>query len=306
MGQTAFPQRAGLRFALAPVVQTSQPVWKPVLWTLAVLGTLGALVGAAVVLGGLYNIAATAQHTQPVYSVLETAMHNSVQLRARDVIVPAALAVPERVLRGAACFRDRCVQCHGGPGVAADAIGMAMQPVPGSLIGAANTWQARELYWITRHGIKMSGMPAWQYHLSEDELWAVVAFLQQLPALTPPAYAALVQQAGSCRRADTAAPSVVAVAQADLAERGRLALRMYACHACHAIPGVTGAQPQVGPPLAGFASGQLIAGRLAHTQDNLVAWIRHPQRIDARTAMPDLGVTEAHAREMAAYLATLR
>ena len=92
----------------------------------------------------------------------------------------------------------------------------------------------------------------------------------------------------------------------NLAARGQLALRMYGCHACHSIPGVTGLQPQVGPPLAGFASAQLIAGRLANTHDNLVAWIRHPQRIDPKTAMPDQGVTQVHAEEMAAYLATLR
>ena len=281
-------------------------MWKPVLWTVLVLGALGALAGAAVVFGGLYNIAATAQHTQPVYAVLQTTMVNSVRLRARNVVVPALLDAPERVLRGAACYRDRCAQCHGGPGVPANEIGMAMQPVPGSLIGAARTFRARELYWITRHGIKMSGMPAWQYHLSEAELWAVVAFLQQLPALTPTAYRDWVLQAQACHPAEPQPASTPATDTAKLAERGHLALRMYGCHACHAIPGITGSEPQVGPPLAGFAGGQLIAGRLANTQDNLVAWIRHPQRIDARTAMPDLGVTPEHALEMAAYLATLR
>lgn len=61
----------------------------------------------------------------------------------------------------------------------------------------------------------------------------------------------------------------------------------------------------VGPPRAGFASGQLIAGRIANTHANLVAWIRHPQRIDPLTAMPDLGVTPEHAEQMTAYLATL-
>ena len=279
------------------------------LWTVVVLGALAALAGAAVVYGGLYNIAATAQHTQPVYSLLEKTMNTSVQRRARDVVVPPSLQAPERVRRGAACYRERCAQCHGGPGVPADAIGMAMQPVPGSLIGAARAWQTKELYWITRHGIKMSGMPAWQHHLSEAELWAVVAFVQTLPALTPTAYAELMQQARQCRSAEppSAATAPTAPGAAiDKAERGQLALRMYGCHACHSIPGVSGPQPQVGPPLAGFASGQLIAGRLANTHDNLVAWIRQPQRIDARTAMPDLAVTQEHADEMAAYLATLR
>jgi mono/diheme cytochrome c family protein len=168
---------------------------------------------------------------------------------------------------------------------------------------AARAWRARELYWITRNGIKMSGMPAWQHHLSEAELWAVVAFVLQLPELTPAAYAELMVQAPQCRGAEP--PGAPGRAN-DRAERGRLALSMYGCHACHSIPGVSGSQPQVGPPLAGFASGQLIAGRLPYTHDNLVAWIRQPQRFDPRTAMPDHAVTPEHADEMAAYLATLR
>ena len=285
-------------------------IWKPVLWTVGVLGALAALVGAAVVVGGAYNVAATEQHTQPMYTLLETAMHSAVRRRARDVVVPPGLDAPERVLRGAACYRDRCVQCHGGPGVASDAIGMAMQPVPGSLIGAARVWRASELYWITRHGIKMSGMPAWQQHLSEAELWAVVAFVQRLPALTPSAYGELVQQASTCGEAEpAAAPGTAPAAPAtptDRIERGRLALRLYGCHACHSIPGVSGPQPQVGPPLAGFAKRSLIAGRLANTPANLVAWIRDPKRFDPRTAMPDQSVTEAHAADMAAYLSTLQ
>lgn len=95
----------------------------------------------------------------------------------------------------------------------------------------------RELYWITRNGIKMSGMPAWQHHLSEAELWAVVAFVRQLPALTPGAYADVMVQARQCRSAE---PPAAPGARRDRAERGQLALRMYGCHACHSIPGVSG------------------------------------------------------------------
>jgi cytochrome c2 len=90
------------------------------------------------------------------------------------------------------------------------------------------------------------------------------------------------------------------------AARGKAALTQYACSACHSIPGITGSQPQVGPPLAGMATRRLIAGRLPNTPDNMQAWIREPQRFDPHSAMPALGVTAAHARDMAAYLATLR
>jgi cytochrome c1 len=85
-----------------------------------------------------------------------------------------------------------------------------------------------------------------------------------------------------------------------------VALYQYACSACHTIPGITGSSPQVGPPLDGLGSRTLIAGKLANTQENLVRWLRRPHQVDPLTAMPDLGVTEADARDIAAYLSTLR
>lgn len=89
-------------------------------------------------------------------------------------------------------------------------------------------------------------------------------------------------------------------------ENGRLLLRQFGCGSCHEIPKVAAAKGKVGPPLAGIASRVYIAGVLANTPANLVAFIRDPQKAAPRTAMPDLGVTEAHARDMVAYLYTLK
>lgn len=91
----------------------------------------------------------------------------------------------------------------------------------------------------------------------------------------------------------------------EAAQRGRVALHQHACHSCHVIPGVVGSDRQVGPPLAGFARRTLIAGRLPNTRDNLVAWIREPQRIDPASAMPSMSVSPADAQDMAAYLEQL-
>ncbi len=90
------------------------------------------------------------------------------------------------------------------------------------------------------------------------------------------------------------------------AERGRMALTQYACHACHTIPGVTGSQVFVGPPLDGMASRALIAGKLPNTSENMLRWIMHTQEVSPGNAMPDMGVQEQHARDMAAYLETLK
>jgi cytochrome c len=87
---------------------------------------------------------------------------------------------------------------------------------------------------------------------------------------------------------------------------GRRLLRAYGCWTCHTIPGVTGADARVGPPLTGFAGRMYIAGLLANNPENLVRWIQDPTAVDSLTAMPDVGASSAEARHMAAYLYTLR
>lgn len=90
-------------------------------------------------------------------------------------------------------------------------------------------------------------------------------------------------------------------------DRGaRLMRQTYGCGACHVIPGVTGATGMVGPPLNEWSRRVYIAGSLANTPENLVFWIRQPQAVEPGTAMPDLGVTEPDARDIAAYLYSLR
>jgi mono/diheme cytochrome c family protein len=263
--------------------------------------------GAAIVVyAGLYDVSATAPHTRFVYSLLETSMRRAVQVRAREIPVPP-LGAPEQLARGAACFRALCVQCHGAPGVAPEPMAMSMEPLPGSLIDARRHWRPQELYLITRDGIKMSGMPAWRLRLGEEDLWSVVAFLDQLPALSPANYASSAGPAApDCRAGQGRPPRAGPKERSERLEQGRLALRHYACTACHTIPGIVGSRPQVGPPLAGLASRSLIAGRLANSEENLIRWIRHPRSVDPRTAMPELDVSEEDAISMAAYLATLR
>jgi cytochrome c1 len=88
--------------------------------------------------------------------------------------------------------------------------------------------------------------------------------------------------------------------------RGEVAIRSYGCGACHVIPGIRGARGMVGPPLTGFAQRIYIAGEVTNTPEHLVTWIQVPQSIEPGTAMPNLGVTEQQARDIAAYLYTLR
>jgi cytochrome c len=89
-------------------------------------------------------------------------------------------------------------------------------------------------------------------------------------------------------------------------ERGRLLLRQFACGSCHAIPGVANAGGKVGPPLGGVARRVYLGGVLPNSPENMAAFIRAPQKAAPRTAMPDMGVTQEHARDMVAYLYTLK
>jgi cytochrome c len=88
--------------------------------------------------------------------------------------------------------------------------------------------------------------------------------------------------------------------------RGRDLIRTYGCGTCHAIPGIPGAAGTVGPPLEGIATRSFLAGRLPNSPENLVRWVRHPQSEEPGTAMPEMGVTETDAHDLAAYLYTLR
>ena len=279
--------------------------------TTAALGLAAALAGAAVVFGGLYDVASTTQHWQVTYSLVEKAMRQSVRLRARGIAEPP-LADESMALRGAGCFRDKCVQCHGGPGVAPGDPGKSMQPLPGPLVDARRHWRPRELYWLTRHGIRMSGMPAWEFRLREEELWELVAFMQRLPDLDAAQYADWMRRAppapacGAQAQRPPTPPVTLAAPPPPDVERGRQALYQHACTACHVIPGVVGGDVYVGPPLKGIASRQFIAGTLLNSPENMARWIMQTQQVKPGTAMPQLGVAERDARDMAGYLATLK
>lgn len=87
---------------------------------------------------------------------------------------------------------------------------------------------------------------------------------------------------------------------------GAQLIESFRCGACHMIPGIKGADGLVGPPLILFARRTYVAGELPNTPDNLIRWIRDPPAVEPRTAMPALGLTEQQARDVAAYLYTLR
>jgi cytochrome c1 len=110
--------------------------------------------------------------------------------------------------------------------------------------------------------------------------------------------------ASSCRSSPPSTPPPqVTNGDPDL---GVEAIQRYGCGSCHVIPGVAGADGKVGPPLTDFSERGFIAGQLPNNADNLITWIEDPQGVEPGTAMPNLDVTEQDARDIAAYLFTLR
>src|SRR6476646_5265955 len=161
-----------------------------------VASALLVLVGVAAIgiYAGLYNIAADVPHTQPVYWLLETVRNRSITARARGVVVPNNLNDPSRISRGAGQYADMCSGCHLAPGMKRTEISQGLYPRAPEL-RRTTTLTPEEQFWVVKHGIKMTGMPAWGVTHADDLLWDVVAFVRKLPELSPEQYETLVKNA---------------------------------------------------------------------------------------------------------------
>jgi mono/diheme cytochrome c family protein len=263
---------------------------------LAALLVLAAATATAVFYAGIYDLSATDQHLAPTYRLLDTGMRRSVKQRAARITVPD-LDQPGQMHRGLALYRQHCVQCHGAPGVAPEPFALGMTPAPANLVYTAREWPPAEVFWVVKEGIKMTGMPAWKYRMADEDIWAIVSFMRELTRLSPDEYRS--------RKAERASAVVPATSTPD-AGRGKKAINQYACATCHEIPGIVGANAPVGPPLKHIGTRGFIAGVLPNTPENMVRWLRHPQAVNSKSAMPDLGVSERDASDIAAYLSTLR
>lgn len=162
---------------------------------ITVVVTLGvlALGIAAFVYSGLYNIGADDHHTKPVFTVLQTLRDRSIHLRAEDIKVPN-LDDPKLILKGAGQYAAMCTSCHLEPGVENSELRKGMYPQPPNL--SKTHVDPQKAFWVIKHGIKMSAMPAWGMAGHDDPtIWSMVAFLQKLPAMSPAQYKDIVAKA---------------------------------------------------------------------------------------------------------------
>jgi cytochrome c len=123
-------------------------------------------------------------------------------------------------------------------------------------------------------------------------VWVAAAVLAGLAALTT----------ANIVRDDQTKTAAAAALTGGNATRAPALFRRYGCSGCHTIPGIPGADGQTGAPLTGLSKHVYIAGVLENRSDNLVAWIVSPQTFSPQTAMPNTGISEKEARDLAAYL----
>ncbi len=151
----------------------------------------------AYIVAGLYPIGADVPHNRVSYWLLETLRERAIARASSDLEVPD-LSSPELLLAGGPDYNEMCAQCHLKPGRQHSDMSIGLYPSPPNLSLAAKDPARREgadiithtrhQFWVIKHGIKASGMPAWGATHDDQRIWAMVAFLQKLPTLTPEQY----------------------------------------------------------------------------------------------------------------------
>jgi mono/diheme cytochrome c family protein len=147
---------------------------------------------SAFVWSGIYNIGADDHHTKPVHALMQALRERSIEHHAKDIAVPN-LDDPQLILKGAGQYAAMCTGCHLAPGMAENEMRPGLYPKPPQL--AKFRPDPREAFWVIKHGIKMSAMPAWGASHDDATIWSMVAFLQKLPGMTPAQYKDIVAKA---------------------------------------------------------------------------------------------------------------
>ncbi len=164
---------------------------KAIIGTVLMLVVLAVIGGFGFIYSGVYDVGASTPHWAVTRWVMDTARMHSIAAHASGIAVPAGLDDQSKILMGTDHFAAHCAVCHGAPGVPQGDIAKGLYPQPPNLARTVKAYSPAELFWVLKHGIKMTGMPAWSDH-GDDALWAIVAFLEKLPTMSEQDYAKLV------------------------------------------------------------------------------------------------------------------
>lgn len=165
---------------------------RTVLITLAVV----AAVALAICYGGFFNMAADDHHWGMTSGVIDSMRDRNVARQAHDVVVPKDLADEKLIANGAGEYAEMCTGCHLAPGMKDTELRKGLYPMPPNLAEPGARRSVAEQFWIVKHGLKMTGMPAWGLTHDDERIWSMVAFLQKLPSLSPEQYQDLAKSGG--------------------------------------------------------------------------------------------------------------
>lgn len=253
-----------------------------------IVGSLVAVICAALLFAwsGLYNIAASSGHLAMTRAFLEFGMRNSVRTQSAMIEAPALDDDVDRVRLGAGHYQGGCAPCHGAPGEPVNPIAEHMLPPPPTLAPHVKSWQDKHLFWIVKHGMKYTGMPAWASQNRDDEVWAVVAFLRRLPDLTPEEYRDLAYGNASAQRRPVTA----------LLSSGSDTPDIAACAKCHGTKSA-GPTSNLVPRLAGQSEPYLAQALRDYADNSRQSGIMEPIAAE---------LDEQTVKAVAAYYAGLR
>ncbi len=170
-----------------------KPIIKHVLATTAILAAGSAAAFGIFIQSGAYNFAADEPHTPLVFSLLDRMRERSIDTRAASLKVPD-LSDRQRIAQGAGNYNAMCVQCHRSPGSAETELSKGLYPSPPNL--SKEAVEPAQVFWVVKHGIKASGMPAWGKSMNDEYIWNMAAFLQVMPKLDDAGYRSMVEQSG--------------------------------------------------------------------------------------------------------------
>ena len=159
----------------------------------AIAALLVVALAAAIVYAGVYNIGADAPHAKPTSWVIQQLRDRSIAVRAKN-ITPPDLEDPKRIAAGAGLYAEMCSGCHLGPGLEKTEISQGLYPQAPELFRASDL-TASEQFWTIKHGVKMTAMPAWGRTHDDNLIWDMVAFVRQLPRMSPQHYQAMIKSA---------------------------------------------------------------------------------------------------------------
>lgn len=142
---------------------------------------------------GIYDPGADSPHWKLTYILLQATRKQAVERHASAVALPDNLNDAQLILNGAGQYAAMCTGCHLAPGMQDSEIRPGLYPQPPDL--SKVSVDPREAFWVIKHGIKMSAMPAWGMSHDDATIWSLVAFLQKLPSMTLDQYKAIVAKA---------------------------------------------------------------------------------------------------------------